>query len=375
MRTEQLTGIWYASLYEVKRKHRMAYVLDGNSVSDLFHEKTGSDLLNRYFTKEEQQMILEEDRKEHAKKMMVWMGQKKIRFCSCDMPGYPASLKNIPDPPYGLYYLGELPKNDRFCVGIVGARMCTEYGRKIATELGRRLGAAGFSVISGMAAGVDSASHAGALMAAGKTYAVLGCGCDICYPSSSRNLYRQIPEEGGVISEYMPQTRPLPIFFPERNRIISGFSDVLVVVEAREKSGSLITVDCALEQGRDIYAVPGRIGDQTSRGCHRLIDQGASILYDPDRFVEEMRQKAAMKSKWTESIPSDENGYPQKMALEKEEQLVYSCLDLHPKNVFILLEETGLALDVLLSVLSHLSKLGLAEEVQRNAYIKTFVEP
>jgi len=229
-------------------------------------------------------------------------------------------------------------------------------------------------VISGMAAGVDSASHAGTLMADGETYAVLGCGCDICYPSSSKNLYRQIPDAGGVISEYMPQTRPLPVFFPERNRIISGLSDVLVVVEAREKSGSLITVDCALDQGRDIYAVPGRIGDQTSRGCHRLIDQGASILYDLNRFTEEMQQKAAMKNKWTTKRLTDESVLPQKMTLEKDEQLVYSCLDLHPKNVFLLLEETGLALDILLSVLSHLSDLGLAEEVQRNAYIKTFVE-
>ncbi|MBE6010177.1 MAG: DNA-protecting protein DprA [Lachnospiraceae bacterium] len=374
MRTEQLAGIWYASLYEVKRKHRMAYVLDGNSVSDLYAERTGSDLLNRYFTKEEQRMILREDREERVKKMAAGMEQKKIRFCSCDMPEYPASLKNIPDPPYGLYYLGGLPENDRFCVGIVGARMCTEYGRKIATELGKRLGAAGICVISGMAAGVDSASHAGTLMADGETYAVLGCGCDICYPSSSKNLYRQIPDAGGVISEYMPQTRPLPVFFPERNRIISGLSDVLVVVEAREKSGSLITVDCALDQGRDIYAVPGRIGDQTSRGCHRLIDQGASILYDLNRFTEEMQQKAAMKNKWTTKRLTDESVLPQKMTLEKDEQLVYSCLDLHPKNVFLLLEETGLALDILLSVLSHLSDLGLAEEVQRNAYIKTFVE-
>lgn len=374
MREEQLAKIWYASLYEVSRKRRMAYVRDGHSVSNLYYEKAGADLLHQYFTKEEQRKLLKEDRVALAEKMAALMEEKEIRFCAYDGSDYPASLRNIPDPPYGLFYLGGLPENDRFCVGIVGARMCTEYGRKIATELGKRLGAAGICVISGMAAGVDSASHAGALMANAKTYAVLGCGCDICYPSSSRNLYRQIPNAGGVISEYMPQTRPLPIFFPERNRIISGLSDVLVVVEAREKSGSLITVDCALDQGRDIYAVPGRLGDQTSRGCHRLIEQGASILYDPDRFVAEMRQKADMKNKWTAGPSVTGKRKPQKKALEKEEQLVYSCLDLHPKNVFILLEETGLTIETLLSVLSKLTSRGLAEEAQRNAYVRTFVD-
>lgn len=374
MGSDQLARIWYASLYEVNRKHRMAYVQEGNSVEELFFNRIQPDLLCRYFTKKEQGIIFKDAYKEHAKKMALEMAPKKIRFCSCDMPGYPDALKNIPDPPYGLYYLGNLPENERFFVGIVGARMCTEYGRKIARELGKRLGEAGIGVISGMAAGVDSASHAGALMAGAGTYAVLGCGCDICYPSSSRNLYAQIPNEGGVISEYMPQTKPLAHFFPERNRIISGLSDVLVVVEAREKSGSLITVDCALDQGRDIYAVPGRVGDQTSRGCHRLIEQGAAILYDIDRFVAEMQKKAALKNKWTCGRSMCEKESPKKMALEKEEQLVYSCLDLHPKNIFILLEETGLTLDQLLSVLSGLSGRGLAEEVQRNAFVRTMIE-
>lgn len=374
MKTDRLAKIWYASLYEVKRRHRMRFIQEGNQVDGLYDKAIKPDLLNRYFTRSEQKVLFSEEWRAHAENLVEAMEKKEISFCSYEMPYYPKLLREIPDPPYGLFYKGSLPKEDRFCVGVIGARMCTEYGRKIASELGKRLGAAGIGVVSGMATGVDSASHAGTLLSEGKTYAVLGCGCDICYPSSSRNIYSQIPNAGGVISEYMPGTKPLPVFFPERNRIISGLSDVLVVIESREKSGTQITVDCALDQGRDIYAVPGRIGDQTSKGCHKLIEQGASILYDIDRFVEEMRERAVFKNKRITDRPDSIIGRSEKMTLEKEEQLVYSCLDLHPKNVFILLEETGLPLEALLAVLSGLSDRGLVQEAQRNAFTKTMVE-
>ena len=374
MNTDRLAKIWYASLYEVRRSHRMRYLLEGNPVEALYDKTVKPDLLDSYFTRAEQKVLFSEELHARARNLVHEMGEKEISFCSYEMSDYPHLLRNIPDPPYGLFLKGSLPQEDRLCVGVIGARMCTEYGRKIATELGRRLGAAGIGVISGMATGIDSASHAGALLSEGKTYAVLGCGCDICYPSSSRNIYRQIPDAGGVISEYMPGTKPLPVFFPERNRIISGLSDVLVVVESREKSGTQITVDCALDQGRDIYAVPGRIGDQTSKGCHRLIEQGASILYDIDRFVEEMRERAVLKNKRITDQADSGIDHREKITLEKEEQLVYSCLDLHPKNVFILLEETGLPLETLLSVLSGLSDRGLVQETQRNAFTRTMVE-
>lgn len=374
MTEKNIAEIWFLSLTEISRKRRIRYLKDRRSVFSLYKRTEKRDCLKQYFTAEECQLIDMPERKEYAASMAADLEQKAIRYCFYQDPAYPAALLDIPDPPCGLFYLGELPRSDRFQVGIVGARLCTEYGRRVAQELGQRLAGYDIGIVSGMAAGIDSASFAGSLSAGGSNYAVLGSGCDVCYPSSSRNIYTQIPLSGGVISEYLPQTKPLPYHFPERNRLISGLSDVLVVVEAREKSGSLITVDCALDQGKDVYSVPGRIGDRTSAGCNRLIRQGAAILCDIDWFLEEIMILAKEKRKWKQDRKEQDLEVFMKPPLEKEEQLVYSCLDLHPKNVFLLLEETGLQLDQLLFGLKRLTDAGLAEEVLRNAYSRSFAK-
>lgn len=201
-----------------------------------------------------------------------------IAFFSLEDTAYPEKLRGIPDPPYALYVKGRLPDEVQKSVAVVGARMCSEYGRAAALQLARRLAAQGICVVSGMARGIDTAGHMGALEADGITCAVLGCGVDICYPKSNTQLYHDILQKGCILSEYPPGTPPQPGLFPQRNRIISGLSDVVVVVEARERSGSLITADQALEQGRDVYAVPGRMYDSLSVGCNGLIRQGAGII-------------------------------------------------------------------------------------------------
>lgn len=173
--------------------------------------------------------------------------------------------------PYGLFVKGELPNPNAPAVAIIGARRCTHHGGIIAEHTAAELTRAGILIISGLAIGIDSCSHQGALSAGGKTYAVMGCGPDICYPSSHRNLYEQIASHGGILSEYPPGREVRPAYFPLRNRIISGLADLVLVVEARERSGSLITVDQALEQGREVMAVPGRPDDPLSVGCNRLI--------------------------------------------------------------------------------------------------------
>lgn len=371
----RMMQLWYLSLYEISRSHRIRYLQEGFGLEHLYDESLSLSRMRQFFSEEECHIIRQTARKEMIPHLASKLKQADIRFVFYHTTGYPKRLLNIPDPPCGLFYRGSLPADDLFYVGIVGARMCTEYGRRISQELGKRLSESGIGVISGMAAGIDAASHAGALQADGITYAVMGCGCDVCYPSSSRNLFLRIPEDGGILSEYLPGTKPLPYLFPERNRLISGLSDVVVVVEARDKSGSLITADCALDQGRDIYAVPGRVGDKTSSGCNRLIDQGAYMLHDIGRFIEDVRTKACEKCiRVAAEQTTQSNRFPNP-PLEKEEQLVYSCLDLHPKNVFILLEETGLSLERLLGALSVLTKHGLAEEAQRNAYVRTTVMP
>lgn len=283
---------------------------------------------------------------------------------------YPESLRNIYNPPYGLYYRGSFPENGERTVGVVGARKCSAYGRQIADSIGFHLAKAGVSVISGMAAGIDGAAHKGALKgltaspdgSAGKTYGVLGCGVDVCYPAKHRKLYEELISGGGVISEYPPHTKPVASQFPQRNRIISGLSEAVVVVEAGERSGSLITADFALEQGKDIYAVPGRVGDELSKGTNRLIRQGAGIFLSPQDFQKEMNIFA-------DSIETSVSF--QKLSLEKSQRLVYSCVDLTPRNLDELMTETGLTLGELMETLEALREKGCVSEVYKNYFVRS----
>lgn len=276
-----------------------------------------------------------------------------ISFVSLEQPSYPRRLRDIYDPPYGLYYIGQLPSDETPAVGIVGARACSNYGRDIAKRSGKCLAASGVSVISGMALGIDGYGHEGALEGGGKTFAVLGCGVNIVYPPQHAKLYERIVAQGGILSEYPPDTPPRPGFFPMRNRIIAGLSDLLLIIEAKEKSGSLITADCALEQGKDIYAVPGRITDPLSAGCNRLIRQGAGILLAPEELVGECH------------LLTEKN----KLPLEKSERLVYSCLDLLPKSMEKISEETALDIAPLAEILFSLEEKGLVQEAWQNHYI------
>jgi DNA processing protein len=200
-----------------------------------------------------------------------------FRFLPRSDPSFPPLLAAIHDPPPGLFLRGEADVATlvRPAISIVGARACSAYGRQVARALGRDLAAAGLVVVSGMARGVDAEAHRGALEAAGTTVAVLGCGIDRDYPASHRELARQIAEAGLIAAEYAPGVEPAPWRFPARNRIIAGLCEATVVVEARERSGALITTDFALEEGRDVLAVPGEITSSLSAGTNALIRLGA----------------------------------------------------------------------------------------------------
>lgn len=214
--------------------------------------------------------------------------EQGIAFYTVEEACYPGRLKQIPDPPYGIFVKGGLPDEERLSVAVVGARECSEYGRYVALELGKYLGEQGIQVISGMARGIDSISQTAALSAGGASFGILGCGVDVCYPANNRELYEILQQKGGILSAYPPGTLPKAGHFPPRNRIVSGLADALVVIEARLKSGTLITVDMALEQGREVYAVPGRVTDRLSDGCNRLIAQGAGVFLSPEEFVREL---------------------------------------------------------------------------------------
>ena len=289
------------------------------------------------------------------------LGENGTTFLSYEMDSYPEQLRNIVDAPYSLYVKGKLPDFSKKRVAIVGARMCSDYGKTMAERIAEKLACCGAEVISGMARGIDAYGHIGALKAGGDTFAVLGCGVNVCYPRTNQKLYESILAQGGIISEYQPDTEPIAQLFPARNRIISAFSDVVVVVEAKERSGSLITADFALEQGKDIYAVPGRSTDALSQGCNNLIRQGAGILNSVEDFAKDL--ELCMK---VDAVQESFN----KLLLEKDESLVYACLSLRPKSMEDLLKKTGFPMPQLADILQRLIQKDFITESFKNYYIR-----
>lgn len=245
------------------REHHLKYILEDKKLSLLMRAK-------------------EEIEVEEAYNTLI---KKQIQIISYYDGIFPEKLKSIPDPPFCLYYKGNLPSPKFPSVAVIGARECSGYGEYIAFELGKLLGNHGIQVISGMARGIDGITQTSALCAGGVSYGVLGCGVDICYPKSNQKLYDELLIKGGIISTYPPGTLPQAKLFPPRNRIVSGLADVLVVIEARCKSGTSITVEMALEQGRDIFAVPGRITDRLSDGCNKMLKEGAHVFLSPEDFL------------------------------------------------------------------------------------------
>ncbi len=215
-------------------------------------------------------------------------GERAITAIAWNDPAYPPALAAIIDPPPVLWVCGQPRALEWPAVAIVGSRAGSPYALSVAERLAVDLAGRGVAVVSGLARGVDSAAHRGALMAAGVTIAVLGSGPDVIYPSEHRPLAREIAVCGAVVSELVPGTPPQPQFFPRRNRVISGLVRAVVVVEAGEKSGSLITARCALEQGRDVLAVPGNVLDGRNRGGHALLRDGAKIVETADDILEEL---------------------------------------------------------------------------------------
>jgi len=219
---------------------------------------------------------------------------------SLDSPDYPENLRAIPDPPPVLFVRGRTSPQDRVAVAIVGTRKPTPLGRKIAFEIARDLASSHVTIVSGLAYGIDAEAHKGALEAGGRTIACLGAGVDVIYPSSNAWLFKEIPQRGCLVSEYPPGTEPHPWYFPARNRLISGLSLGVLVVEAGEKSGALITADWALKQGRPVMAVPGSPKSSPSQGTNRLIQEGAylvtsaldvlSFLKRENEYIPEIRQ-------------------------------------------------------------------------------------
>ncbi|MFH1878847.1 MAG: DNA-processing protein DprA [Candidatus Omnitrophota bacterium] len=228
-------------------------------------------------------------------KEMMFLSDEGINAVCCEDPGYPEALSTLYSPPPVLFMKGAIDVNDMNAVAAVGSRRCSLYGLQAAEKLAFELARNGVTVVSGMAKGIDSAAHRGAIRAGGRTIAVMGTGFRNIYPAGSERLLRDISENGAVITEFSSDVGASKSNFPRRNRIISGLSKAVVVVEAEARSGALITVDFALEQGRDVFAVPGRIGERTSMGTNRLIQSGAKLITCVEDILEEINVTAAVE--------------------------------------------------------------------------------
>ena len=310
---------WIYSIEGIGNK-TLRKILEVAEPKQIFEEGTGK---IREILVEEKLHFIEEKRKKHILEE-EWDKLRKegIRVSFYGSSSYPSKLKHIPDPPMILYQKGEPIKENSLSVAVVGARNCSSYGKMMARNLGKELARNGITVVSGMARGIDGISQWAALEEGGKSIGVLGCGVQICYPPENFPLYQRLERSGGVLSENLPYTKPAPGLFPRRNRLISGLADVIVVIEAREKSGTLITVDMALEQGKEVYCVPGRVTDDLSIGCNHLIKMGAGMIVSAEEFVEEIcKQQNWSYEKQTEK---------QEETLEKQEKLILEALDTTP---------------------------------------------
>lgn len=285
-----------------------------------------------------------------AQQVLALCQQEGIRLVCQSDPAYPPLLKQIADPPGLLFLRGEILPRDQVAIAIVGTRHPSLYGLRQAERLARSLARAGVTIVSGLARGIDAAAHRGALAASGRTLAVLASGVLTIYPPEHKELAEQIIPQGALVSEAPPAAEPLPGTFPQRNRLISGLSLGVVVVEAPHRSGALITAHHAAEQNREVFAVPGRVDDPTSHGCHRLIREGAKLVESAEDILEELGPLIQ---------PTEgENGrlihHPAELLLSPTEQTVLDAIGTDPTEIDQIVRTTGLPVPKVLSTLSVL---------------------
>ena len=376
--------LWLTELRGLKNQTRLALLRHFGTPEDVFYADAGEILLTEGITRE-QAAILEDHRLDTADRVLADCQRLDLRLLTIQDAEYPGRLKNIYDPPCLLYVKGRLPAFDEeVAVALVGTRDATPYGISSAEKLGYGLTKGGAVVVSGLAKGIDAAATRGALRAGGVTVGVVGNGLDVHYPYESRYLYEDVAAAGVLLSEYAPGTEPAKNHFPARNRILSGLSLATLVVEAPERSGALITADTAVEQGRDVFAVPGPIDAPNSVGCNRLIREGAVLTADawdllqeyearfPDKLRREEARKEPEKVGYEARQKEEPRPVPPSLRLsdpavsltDDQIALLRALSDQEPIQVDDLIEQTGIPTR---RVLSALTLLEIEQYVQQHS--------
>ena len=380
--------VWLSECRGVSNQTRLALLRHFGSPEDVFYADAGEILLTEGITRE-QVKALEDHNLDKADKILADCQRLSLRILTIQDAEYPGRLQNIYDPPCLLYVKGRLPAIDEeAAVAVVGTRDCTPYGVACAEKLGYGLANGGAVVVSGLAKGIDAAASRGALRAGGVTVGVVGNGLDVHYPYESRYLYEDIAAAGALLSEYPPGTEPAGSHFPARNRIISGLSLATLVVEAPERSGALITAETALEQGRDVFAVPGPIDAPASVGCNRLIRDGAGLVSDAwdilreyaGRFPEKLKQEEAREQPavlgYQARQKSEPKPVPPSLDMKKSDltddqlALLRAMSDEEPALVDDLIEQTGIPTRRVLSALTLLEMEQLVTQHSGKRYTR-----
>lgn len=378
-----LYWLWFTLINTLSRKQKLELLQHFTDIEALYQCKDYQSVLN--LTQEQNETLLDKDLTA-AKKLQNVCLRKNIDILTLDNEAYPHRLRNISDPPLVLFCKGVLPDFNKVpTIGLVGTRKATPYGLGVARKFGKELSQSSGIVVSGGAAGIDTMALQGALDVDGQTVAVLGCGVDITYPVYNRRLFMQIQEKGCLLSEYLPGTKPKPWHFPERNRIISGLSNGVLVIEAPEKSGALITAKDALEQGRDVYVVPANIDMPTCVGSNALLGEGATAVFtgwdiakiyapqypavmyrDADKSKPQLQvaQPAYFSDVDKKDIDNPaNNSYSVKIdediSLTPQEQKLLSLLSRTPVSVDEVLAQTDLPAGNALKIITKLSLEGL----------------
>lgn len=305
--------------------------------------------------------------REKALRELEHIERRGVSLISCTCAEYPSVLQDIADKPILLYLRGKVARLREPMLAVIGARSASEYGRRVAKHFAAAAAERSLVIVSGAAYGIDAAAHQGALQVRGKTVAVLGCGVDVAYPAAHRRLLEEIATDGAVLSEFPLGSKPEAFRFPIRNRIISGLARAVLVVEASEKSGSLITARLALDQGREVMAVPGRIDSIKSSGAHWLIQQGATLV----QRIEDVFEVLAWPGAGSSPVQGENNGTG--TALPPEAEQVLRALDAYPADIDALAQASGLSLTTLQSLLLTLELQGFVRQLPGQLYEKVFV--
>lgn len=362
---EEVYWYWLCSCEGISRqtKHRMLeYFETPHNIFDAKEEE----LVDFFRIKNKMAGFLQSREEEILLKRYQSLAAHNITFIHLESLEYPEKLKNIPDQPIGLFFKGNMPKKNEKTIAIIGARDCTRYGSEMARFFGRELARTGVQIVSGLARGIDGMAHLGALEANGYTIGVLGCGIDIIYPEENYELFMKMEEYGGVLSESPPGIKPYGGLFPQRNRLISGLADGILVIEAMEKSGTFITVDQGLEQGKEIFALPGRNIDVKSKGCNNLIKMGAHMVTEVSDILEILYSGNSIVMQ-TEELTRGEYSLIKNL-LAPNEKIVYSCLRVEPQYLDEIINKAQIAPQEVCMALNRLTVIGGAVETTRNYY-------